>query len=145
MTPTDVGKAWVDAFNKKDVKALMALYDDNCVNAQPHLPAPIKGKAATEEDLGGFFKAFPDAQMKATSIVASGDTVAMEWSFTGTHTGPLTGPMGTIPPTQKRVTIIGAEFTKHNAQGLIVDERGYFDMASFMMQLGVMPPPQPAG
>jgi steroid delta-isomerase-like uncharacterized protein len=144
MTPEEAGKAWIDAFNKKDLTALMALYDDNCVNAQPHLPTPLKGKAATAEDLGGFFKAFPDMTMKVLSLVASGDTVAMEWTVTGTQTGPLVGPMGTIPPTRKRVTITGAEFTKHNAQGLIVDERGYFDMASFMMQLGIMAPPQPA-
>jgi len=144
MTPQEAGKAWVDAFNKKDLKALMALYDENCVNAQPHLPQPLKGKKATEEDLGGFLKAFPDAQMKATTLVGSAETLAMEWTFTGTQTGPLVGPMGTIPPSQKRVTLYGAEFTRHNAQGLIVDERGYFDLASFMMQLGVMQPPQMA-
>ena len=52
--------------------------------------------------------------------------------------------MATIPPTGKRIAISGAEFTKHNAQGLIVDERGYFDMASFMTQLGLMPAPAPS-
>lgn len=39
----DVGRKWVDAFNKKDLKALMALYGEQAVNAQPHLPAPIRG------------------------------------------------------------------------------------------------------
>jgi steroid delta-isomerase-like uncharacterized protein len=144
MTPQEVANKWVDAFNKKDLKALMALYAENCVNAQPHLPVPLKGKAATAEDLGGFFKAFPDMEMKVLAIVASGDTAAMEWTITGTQTGAMTGPMGTIPATNKRVTVTGAEFTRHDAQGLIVDERGYFDMASFMMQLGLMQPPQTA-
>jgi len=82
--------------------------------------------------------------MTATSVVVSGNTVAMEWTMSGTHTGPLVGPMGTIPASNKRVTVKGAEFTRHDAQGLIVDERGYFDMASFMMQLGLMQPPQTA-
>jgi len=40
------------------------------------------------------------------------------------------------------VMLKGAEFTRHDAQGLIVDERGYFDLMSFMMQLGLVPQPQ---
>jgi len=83
-------------------------------------------------------------QMKALVTVVSGDTAAMEWTVTGTQTGALVGRMATIPPTGKRIAISGAEFTKHNAQGLIVDERGYFDMASFMTQLGLMPAPAPS-
>jgi hypothetical protein len=39
----------------------------------------------------------------------------------------------------------GAEFTRHNAKGLIVDERGYFDVAGFMMQLGIGAPPGGSG
>ena len=138
-----IAKQWYDAFNKKDLKALMALYADDCVNMQPHVPHPIRGKKATEEDINGFLTAFPDAQLQPTSMVVSGDTVAAEWKFTGTQTGPLAGPMGMMPPSNKKVSMTGAEFTQHNAQGLIVSERGYFDVASFMMQLGVMPAPQP--
>src|SRR5437762_9643977 len=99
----EMGKRWVELFNKKDLHGLMALYSDHCVNAQPHLPQPLKGKKATEEDLGGFLKAFPDGHMDATSLMTSGDTMAMEWTFTGTHKGPFIGPGGTIEPTGKRV------------------------------------------
>jgi steroid delta-isomerase-like uncharacterized protein len=139
----EIGKRWVDAFNKKDMNALMALYTEDCVNAQPHLMAPLKGKRAVQEDLENFLKAFPDGRMTATTMSAAGDTLAMEWTFTGTQTAPLVGgPTGPIPATNKPVTIKGAEFTRHNGQGLIVDERGYFDLMSFMMQLGLMPQPQ---
>jgi predicted ester cyclase len=77
-------------------------------------------------------------------MFASGDTLAMEWTYTGTQTGALAGPGGTIPPSGRHVTIKGAEFITVNAQGLIVDERGYFDLVSFLTQLGVMPAPQQA-
>lgn len=136
-----VGKRWVELFDKKDLRGLMTLYAENCVNAQPHLPQPIKGKKATEEDFGAFFKAFPDAKFAATQTVASGDTLAMEWTFTGTQNGALTSPGGTIPASGKRVSIKGAEFIRVDSQGLIVDERGYFDLVSFMTQLGAMPQP----
>jgi steroid delta-isomerase-like uncharacterized protein len=120
----------------------MSLYAENCVNAQPHLPQPIKGKKATEEDLGGFLKAFPDGRIVANQTLVSGDTVAMEWTFTGTQTGTMEGPTGTIPASGKRVTLKGAEFLRVDSQGLIVDERGYFDLVSFMTQIGAMPQPQ---
>jgi steroid delta-isomerase-like uncharacterized protein len=140
--PEQTAKRWVELFDKKDLRGLMTLYSENCVNAQPHLPQPIKGKKATEEDLGGFLKAFPDARFVANQTVVSGDTIAMEWTFTGSQTGPLAGPAGTIQPSGKRVTLKGAEFFRLDAQGLIVDERGYFDLVSFLTQIGAMPQPQ---
>ncbi len=142
MTPlTDLARRWIDLFEKKDMHGLMAMYSEHCVNAQPHLPQPIKGKKATEEDLGAFFKAFPDGRFSASHTLAAGDTVAMEWTFTGTQTGALVGPGGIIPPSGKRVTLKGAEFIRVDGQGLIVDERGYFDLVSFMTQIGAMPQP----
>lgn len=141
MVLEEIGKRWTDLFNKKDISGLMTLYAEECVNAQPHLPTPLKGKHAVQEDLDNFLKAFPDGHMGVTKMVEKGDTLAMEWTFSGTQRAPLVGPAGTIPATNKKVSIKGAEFLRHNAQGLIVDERGYFDLVAFMTQLGVMPPP----
>jgi steroid delta-isomerase-like uncharacterized protein len=137
----EMGNRWVELFNKKDLGGLVALYSEQCVNTQPHLPQPVKGKKATEEDLSGFFKAFPDGHMVANHTSISGDTLAMEWTFTGTQNGPVVSPGGTIPPSGKHVSIKGAEFIRIDGQGLIVDERGYFDLVSFMKQLGAMPEP----
>jgi len=136
-----VANQWIDCFNKKDLEGLMALYAGNCRNAQPHLPQPLKGRAATVKELGAFFRAFPDGRMKMSNLVVKGDTAAMEWSFTGTHGGSIAGPAGTIPPTNRKVVVKGAEFIRHNAKGQIVEERGYFDVASFLTQLGVGAPP----
>jgi steroid delta-isomerase-like uncharacterized protein len=140
-----VANQWIDFFNKKNLEGLMALYAGNCRNAQPHLPQPLKGRAATEKEFGAFFRAFPDGKMKVSKLVVKGDTAAMEWSFTGTHGGSIAAPGGTIPPTNKKVVVKGAEFTRHNAKGQIVEERGYFDVAGFLMQLGVGAPPGGSG
>ena len=146
MTPLDqIATRWIDAFNRKDLPALMALYADGAVNAQPHLAAPVVGRRAIEEDLAGFFAAFPDGRMEAPLVVVQGDVVAMEWRFEGTHQGPLVGAGGTVPPTGRVVRFMGAEFTRHDGDGLILDERGYFDLMSFMAQLGVVPAPAAAG
>jgi len=42
MSPREVAKAWVDAFNSGDVDALVALYRDDAVNHQVALE-PVEG------------------------------------------------------------------------------------------------------
>ena len=141
MTPEQAAKQWVESFNAHDLKTLVNLYAENALNAQPHLPTPIKGKHAIQEDLSGFVTAFPDCRLQAIHVVVTGNVSAMEWVFTGTQKGALVGPAGTIPASNRKVTLKGAEFLTHDAQGLITDERGYFDLVSFMTQLGAMPAP----
>ena len=40
----------------------------------------------------------PDVKGSVTNAVASGNTVVLEVTWEGTHTGPLAGPKGAIPP-----------------------------------------------
>lgn len=141
----NVAKQWIDRFNKKDLKQLVALYAANCRSAQPHLQQPIKGRPAVEKEFGAFFRAFPKGKMKLAKLVVKGDTIATEWAFSGVHQGSITGPAGKIPPTNKKVVVKGAEFRRCNAKGQILDERGYFDLVGFMAQLGVGAAPGGSG
>src|SRR5207247_2179467 len=83
MTPEQAAKQWVESFNAHDLKTLVNLYAENALNAQPHLPTPIKGKHAIQEDLNGFVTAFPDCRLQAIHVVVTGNVSAMEWVFTG--------------------------------------------------------------
>jgi len=47
--------------------------------------------------------------------------------------------MGTVPPTNRRVTFRGATFYRFNREGLIAEHRDYFDLGSLLQQLGVKP------
>src|SRR5258708_12230397 len=47
----------------------------------------------------GFQRAFPDGKLVLKSAIEAGNKVAVEGAYTGTHTGPLRGPNGEIPPT----------------------------------------------
>ena len=80
----------------------------------------------------------PDVKGTVTNAVATGNTVTLEVSWTGTHTGPLQGPTGTVPPTGKQRTTRsgwGLDFEG----GQVKQSRHYFDMLHFMQQLGVLP------
>jgi hypothetical protein len=45
MTPKDIVKAWVDAFNRADVDSLANLYADNAINHQV-AENPVEGRDA---------------------------------------------------------------------------------------------------
>ena len=73
------------------------------------------------------------------SFVEQGDDFADEWTFVGTHTGPLSLPDGTdVPPSGKRLEIRGMELVKVR-EGKIVVDNLYYDTSAVAVQLGLVP------
>jgi steroid delta-isomerase-like uncharacterized protein len=84
--------------------------------------------------------ALPDAKAELTKVVAEGEN----WVFTefigrGTHTGPLVGPAGTIPPTGRRIEFPVGELMRIE-EGKFTLVHVYYDGATLLRQLGVFPP-----
>ena len=72
--------------------------------------------------------------------VAQGDYVVMNWTITGKNTGALQSPTGsTIPPTGKVSTLVGST-TSLIKNGKVAHAWNYWDMASMLGQLGLLPP-----
>jgi len=139
MAAEDIVKRAADAVNRHDANAFAALYAPDAVAYDPMYPQPLRGRDAIRKDIEDFFKAFPDIQFKLSNIIARGDTIACEAEGTGTHRGPLAGPQGEIPATNRRLEMRAAFFVRINAQDLVAEERRYFDTAGMMQQLGLMP------
>lgn len=116
---------WLEAFNRHDVNALSRLYDDEAELADPWYPEPLKGREAIREDAENLFTAFPDLRGEIFGQTGSGDTIALEVRLSGTQTGPLTTPRGGVPPSNKRMTLIGASFRRFSEHGLVLEERRY--------------------
>jgi len=91
------------AFNAHDEVALKALFADN---ARLIAPGDVKltGKDAIAGYTNSWMKAVPDARINVTHEIVSGPWVVQEFVFAGTHTGPLTSPMGTIQATNRKVS-----------------------------------------
>ena len=83
-------------------------------------------------------KALPDAKINVTQEIVSGAWLVQEFTFTGVHTGPLTGPMGVIQATNRKVSgqCVVINLFEND---LIVESRLYFDMVQLLNQIGVMP------
>lgn len=81
---------------------------------------------------------FPDGRVTVDKVAASGNQVTIEHTGRGRHTGTLQSPAGEIPATGKSVTLQLCDvFTIE--EGKITSLRSYFDSASLLTQLGVMP------
>jgi steroid delta-isomerase-like uncharacterized protein len=101
--------------------------------------AQIRGRDELRPYLEGFARAFPDAHYRINSAIESGSSVALEGVYSGTHTGTLRMPDGTELAATGRhvsvpfVTLIDVKDDK------ISSHRAYWDVATVMAQLGLMP------
>jgi steroid delta-isomerase-like uncharacterized protein len=84
-----------------------------------------------------FDKALPDLKEEIISVVAEGDRVACQIIETATFTGPMELPTGTVAPTNRAYTLPVGSFFRLDAHGLIVEQRTYWDTASWARQLGI--------
>ena len=80
-----------------------------------------------------------DYRFDNVSFQQSGDDYAGEWRLTGTHNGAG----GPLPPTGKTFEILGVSIGRLEG-GKIRQNRDYWDMATFLTQVGLMPAPEGA-
>ncbi len=91
-----------------------------------------------EEAVRGYFAAsraaFPDQRNEVKSIRHADDAVITEFDLLGTHLGPLRG----IPPTGRAFRCPMTAFFIFEGDR-IVCERVYFDSATILRELGILP------
>jgi steroid delta-isomerase-like uncharacterized protein len=129
-------KALQSAYNEKNWKAVREritpdfLYDEVATHRE------VQGAELAVGLWQGWARAFPDSRASFDHAVASGDTVVLEVTWRGTHTGRLETPIGTVPPTGRTIQIRACIVV-----GMAGDrarwERHYFDMTTLLDQLGI--------
>ena len=84
-----VARAWLDAFNGRDLDRLLALYDADAVHTSPKLRdrkpealGEIRGHAALRAWWADAMQRLPSMRYEARHLVASGDRVFMEYERT---------------------------------------------------------------
>ena len=90
------------------------------------------------DEVSGYYAvsraAFPDQRNEVQAIHHTDDAVVVEFDLLGTHKGPLRG----VPPTGRefRCRMVALFFFRGE---LIECERVYFDSATILRQLGLIP------
>ena len=137
LTPEKVARKSIDAFNRHDRAAYVALIAPDAVAYDPVYPEPLRGKDAIMRDLDASFAAIPDVHYEILKLLTKDRDGVIEFRISGTHTGSVEGSSGSIPATNNKVSWTGAEFVRIDSKGLIVEERRYFDSQSLLRQFGL--------
>jgi steroid delta-isomerase-like uncharacterized protein len=127
-----------DAFNAHHADARMATETPDIESILPG-GIRLRGPQEVVGFLAVFWEALPDAKLTYEREVAAGDTVVIEGTLTGTHTGTFRGPGGDIPASGNAIKLRYAS-VKRVRDGKVASEHLYFDQLEFLQQLGAFPP-----
>jgi hypothetical protein len=128
----------IDAFNRHDPAGLGAVYTATTNVVDPFYPEALRETDAVIKDYTEFFATFPDARMHLGTIFTNGMSYAFAATVGATHLGPLVGPTGLVPATNRRVTFDLAVFGQLDGQGRIAVEHRHFDVFGLLGQLGLL-------
>ena len=128
----------VEAFNASDWEGCKAAMTSDCVYDEVATSRRLQGVGDIIPCWQEWKEAMPDVKGTVTNACATGNTVVLEVTWKGTHTGPLKGPSGEVPATGKQQTTRAGWIMNFDG-GKITESRHYFDMLSFMQQLGLLP------
>ena len=128
-----------DAWNAQDLETFARRHKPDTVVRWPGQP-PTHGVDAHKQEALDFFRAFPDQHLDNRPykvLIASGAWTCSVAHFTGTMTGPMRGPDGRdIPPTGQKFEVDFCTVARwENDQ--IVEENLFYDLVTFMKQIGL--------
>jgi len=133
-----IARRLYEDWNKRDFDHLASLLADDGQILLVGSGTSFRGPDGARQFADMWATGFPDGRVTIEREAASGGQVTIEHTGTGTHTGPLQSPGGDIPATGKSVTLQLCDvFTIEG--GKIKSMRSYFDSASLLTQIGVLP------
>jgi ketosteroid isomerase-like protein len=129
-----------DAWNAQDRGTFSKRHRDDVVVRWPGKP-PTHGIHDHWQEALEFFRTFPDQHVGNRPyrvFFASGDWTCSIARFTGTMKGPMQGADGKeIPPTGKSFDVEFCTVARWDADGQIVEENLFYDLVTFMKQIGL--------
>ena len=137
MTNRFIEEVW----NKGD----MSVADELCApdivrTTPPSIGAVTNSVEEMKQGIISWRESFPDAKITVDrGMIARGNRVTVQWTFSGTHQGEFMG----VAATGKKATSSGISILTF-AKGKIVDDYAMWDDLDVWRQLGVDPPQPPA-
>ncbi len=127
-----------EAFNRNDLDTAVGEATDDVQIELIAFGQTFHGKEGFRQFMQVFRTAFPDITLTMVNQVASEDQVVSEFTWRGTHRGPLPSPTGDIPPTNRTVEMARVCEVWEVKSGKLAALRNYADAASWMRQLGLV-------
>src|SRR5262245_11380790 len=102
----------VEAFNAADWGRFQSTYTPDAIYDEFPTQRHIEGSDRIREANEQWKQTFPDGAGEITSVTASGDTVTMEVTWSGTQSGALIAPEGELPATNRRAEVKAVQVMK---------------------------------
>ncbi|MBI4299836.1 MAG: ester cyclase [Chloroflexi bacterium] len=132
-----IAREWYDYVNKGELDRAFALLHRDVEVLDVSQGQLMRGAEATRPWMQDWHTAFPDSSVEIQDLIETGDRLVVEFIARGTHSGPLAGPGGQIPPTGKRIELRGCDVF-HFKDGKIYRRHMYYDGATMLRQLGLL-------
>ena len=134
--------AYLDAWNAHDAAAVARHMADDAVYEDVALVRVLHGPSEIASFVEEATRSSSDFRFEVVSLFAAGTDYANEWVMVGTNDREAGG----VPPTGRTFRVRGASIGKLAANGLIAENRDYYNLAELLTQLGISPtaPSQPA-
>ncbi len=138
-----------DGRTQKDIKMYTQVWDEIINNGKTDLinssyfdenvtlisqPENIVGIAALKSYWDTFLAGFTDIEFTVKDVFGQSPNLVKHWHFKGKHTGNFFG----IPASGNTIEMEGTTLIKMR-DGKIVQEQDFFDVTSFMQQMGFSP------
>jgi steroid delta-isomerase-like uncharacterized protein len=138
-----LARTFYDSYNNHDFDQAITLCDEDLQWVNLSTGETFRGPEGCRRFLEGWANGFPESRVEIQNLHPGEDFVVCEGMFRGTHTGPLVGPAGEIQATGRSVEIPFCQVHEIK-DDKFVSCRLYFDAATLLSQLGVLPTPQQA-
>jgi steroid delta-isomerase-like uncharacterized protein len=130
--------AHYEALNHDDLDAAVALFAEDVETITPG--GTEKGRDAFRALGEAFLRAVPDMHHDIVRTFEDGDTIVVEGVYSGTQTGPLETPQGTLPASGNEFAFPYVDIMQAR-DGVCVSHRVYWDNVTFLSQIGAIPTP----
>jgi steroid delta-isomerase-like uncharacterized protein len=133
MPAAESARTYFEAYNRHDWAALFSVLADrvqSTVNGDGDEMPAVEYVAALQST----YVLFPDLSTSIDRLIAVADIATVQWTATGTNTGPRIFPDGVeLPATGRTMTIHGCDVIETDARGLIVRIDAYWDVATWYL------------
>jgi steroid delta-isomerase-like uncharacterized protein len=136
LSIANVAKASVVGYNDKNWDRLRSVLTSDCVYDEVASNRRTTGIDNTLSLWRGWADAMPDSKATFDHEFVKDNTVVLELTWRGTHSGVLRTPAGEFPPTGKRIQIRACQVIEVSGEKT-KNIRHYFDMNSLLQQLGL--------
>jgi steroid delta-isomerase-like uncharacterized protein len=140
---TSIVRTPYEAFNARDLDRAISVVADDATWTIVPTGQTFRGREGLRKALEQWNRAFPEGKLEDLQVRVGDGFAVVEFTGRGTNAGPVATPGRELPATHRAVELRFCDVLEI-AGGKITGGRTYYDAATLMTQLGMMPP-VPAG